>query len=92
MKGIIIKKIKSSEAPFELLLLADPSREAVNKYLKKGSCFAAIERNEIVGVYVLTSKSVFVQKSEVLFKEPLAVNGKKIHLSDHFGVYAELQV
>ncbi|MFA6160527.1 MAG: GNAT family N-acetyltransferase [Parcubacteria group bacterium] len=57
MKNITIKKIKSSEAPFELLLLADPSSEAVNKYLKKGSCFAAFEGGEIVGVYILISKS-----------------------------------
>lgn len=57
MKNITVKKIKNSEAPFELLLSADPSIEAVNKYLKKGNCFAAFEDSEIVGVYVLISKS-----------------------------------
>ena len=57
MKNIVIKKIKSNEAPFELLLLADPSSEAVKKYLKNGNCFAAFEGSEIVGVYVLISKS-----------------------------------
>ncbi|MFZ2189039.1 MAG: GNAT family N-acetyltransferase [Candidatus Moraniibacteriota bacterium] len=58
MKNIAIKKIKSSEAPLELLLLADPSFEAVKKYLKKGNCVAALEGGEVVGVYVLISKSV----------------------------------
>jgi len=52
MKDIQIKKIDSDKAPLELLLLADPSREAIGRYLKKGNCFAAYRGNDVVGMYV----------------------------------------
>lgn len=38
--------------PFELLLLADPSRNAVEDYLHRGICFV-YKTDEIVGIYVL---------------------------------------
>ena len=57
MKDIKIKKIDSREAPMELLLLADPSQEAINKYLKGGNCFVACEGDEIVGAYVMISRN-----------------------------------
>lgn len=40
------------EPPMNLLLSADPSKEKVDEYLKKGSCYVLGEE-EIVGVYVL---------------------------------------
>ncbi|PWJ41079.1 GNAT family N-acetyltransferase [Sediminitomix flava] len=43
-----------SEAPFELLELADPSREQIMSYLKTGHCYVAILASEVVGVLVLT--------------------------------------
>ncbi|MDO8529766.1 MAG: GNAT family N-acetyltransferase [bacterium] len=55
MKDIRIKKIDSSEAPMKILLLADPSKESIKKYLKKGSCFAAYEKNTVIGAYILIS-------------------------------------
>jgi ribosomal protein S18 acetylase RimI-like enzyme len=51
-----IKKIENSKAPLDLLLLADPSIEVVNKYLKKGTCFAVYEGNDVIGVYILIPK------------------------------------
>ena len=56
MKGII-KKIDCAEAPLELLLLADPSKEAIAKYLKKGDCFVAYGGNRIIGVYIMIPRS-----------------------------------
>lgn len=40
------------EPPMNLLLLADPSKEKVEEYLQKGSCYVLGEE-EVVGVYVL---------------------------------------
>lgn len=60
MKDLKIKKISSYEVPLKLLLLADPSKDAINKYLKKGICFAAYDKNNIIGVYILVSKNVDV--------------------------------
>ena len=44
--------------PFELLLLADPSRELVEEYLAIGECRVAEIAGEIVGVYVLAKLDV----------------------------------
>lgn len=49
----IRKLFKNEKVPMELLLLADPSEEMVQRYLKKGVCFVAEVENKIVGVYVL---------------------------------------
>jgi len=49
-----IRKLRKHESPpFELLLLADPSREMVDEYLAIGECRVAEIADEIVGVYVL---------------------------------------
>lgn len=39
--------------PYELLLLADPSREAINRYLPKSQLFLAYVDSLLVGCYVL---------------------------------------
>ena len=50
----MIKKLPpTKEAPMELLLTADPSKEMVNRYLLKGDCYIAQNAEEIIGVYVL---------------------------------------
>lgn len=41
------------DAPWELLLLADPSKELVEEYLIRGQCFITPIHDEIVGVFVL---------------------------------------
>lgn len=40
-------------APYDLLLLADPSQEIVDDYLDRGHTYVAKIADEIVGVYVL---------------------------------------
>lgn len=41
------------EAPYELLLLADPSEESVQEYWSRCQCFVAVNNNEIIGVLAL---------------------------------------
>ncbi|KTS81891.1 acetyltransferase [Paenibacillus jamilae] len=49
-----IRLLKPNEnCPLELLLLADPSRQLVEEYLKRGQCCVAEIEHQIVGVYVL---------------------------------------
>ncbi|MBO0587808.1 GNAT family N-acetyltransferase [Sporosarcina sp. E16_8] len=54
----IRKLFKHETPPFELLLLADPSRELVEQYIVNGECRVAEEEGEIVGVYVLVKLGV----------------------------------
>lgn len=49
-----IRKLDSGEkAPFDLLLLADPSIEIVEDYLKRGDCYIAEKDGRVVGAYIL---------------------------------------
>jgi GNAT superfamily N-acetyltransferase len=49
-----IRKLNTNETPpFELLLLADPSRKLVEEYLRRGQCFIGCVKGQIIGVYVL---------------------------------------
>ncbi|MBM7565544.1 GNAT family N-acetyltransferase [Paenibacillus sacheonensis] len=41
------------EIPYDLLLLADPSRELVEAYIQKGQCYLAYRNDEVVGEFVL---------------------------------------
>ena len=51
-----IRKLNRDEiVPFELLLLADPSKVIVEEYVKRGECFIATLNNQTIGVYVLLS-------------------------------------
>ena len=51
---MLIRNLKEHEIPpFELLLLADPSRVMVEEYLAIGKCRVVEMAGEIVGVYVL---------------------------------------
>lgn len=43
--------------PFDLLLLADPSKEVIRSYLAKGSIYVAKYESRVVGVYVLVPVS-----------------------------------
>lgn len=44
-----IKEIKGEAIPIELLLEADPSEKAIQKYLQNSLCFGAFECDQIVG-------------------------------------------
>jgi len=49
-----IRQLKKDEKPpMELFLLADPSSEIVEEYVKRGTCFIAEIEKRIIGVYVL---------------------------------------
>lgn len=49
-----IRKLNLQEQPpWNLLLLADPSKEIVQSYLENGECYVADDENEIIGVFVL---------------------------------------
>ncbi|MEK5237006.1 GNAT family N-acetyltransferase [Paenibacillus sp. FSL L8-0470] len=48
------RKIKNGESlPLELLLSADPSLPKVEDYVKRGVCYLAVNKEDVVGVYVL---------------------------------------
>lgn len=54
MEKLSIRALHAGEsAPFDLLYLADPHREAVADYLVRGRCFVALSGSQIVGEYVL---------------------------------------
>jgi ribosomal protein S18 acetylase RimI-like enzyme len=46
------------EPPWELLMLADPSRERIQAYLANGMCYQASLDGEIIGAFVLVAKSL----------------------------------
>ncbi len=47
------KLVEEEPLPYELLLLADPSKELVDKYLKHSEVFVATQHGETVGIVVL---------------------------------------
>ena len=47
------KLSKSDEIPYELLLLADPSKEIIYEYLKRSEVFIAIQNKTVVGVIAI---------------------------------------
>lgn len=52
--NLYIKRCENKEeVPYELLLLADPSRKLVDEYVQSGYCYLAYADNEIVGEFVL---------------------------------------
>ncbi|RXJ04489.1 GNAT family N-acetyltransferase [Anaerobacillus alkaliphilus] len=50
---IIRNESLSEKAPRSLLLLADPSLELIEDYLKRGDCYLAEIDGKVVGAYVL---------------------------------------
>lgn len=51
---VIIKELTEDESvPYDLLLLADPSKEIVNDYIRRGICYTASIRDEVIGVFVI---------------------------------------
>ena len=50
---ITITKVSTSNAPMDLLLLADPSEEMINRYLLDSDIFVANEGDNTIGVLAL---------------------------------------
>lgn len=44
---------KDDHIPYELLLLADPSKDLINEYLKRSEIYTARQNDETIGVIVL---------------------------------------
>ncbi|MFF2090494.1 GNAT family N-acetyltransferase [Paenibacillus sp. NPDC058174] len=53
MELVIRERQSGSPVPYELLLLADPSKHIVDDYLQRGSSYIAELGGETVGIYVL---------------------------------------
>ncbi|WP_425388477.1 GNAT family N-acetyltransferase [Bacillus solimangrovi] len=53
MDSLVINEANITEAVYDLLLLADPSRETINDYLTRGKCYTAYFERELIGIYVL---------------------------------------
>lgn len=60
MQNLIIKKFDDfNNIPYNLLLLADPSKESIDDYINRGMCYACYINNKLVGMYVLIKTSPF---------------------------------
>ncbi|OPF51311.1 GNAT family N-acetyltransferase [Clostridium baratii] len=60
MQNLIIKKFDNfNNIPYDLLLLADPSKESIDDYINRGMCYACYINNKLVGMYVLIKTSPF---------------------------------
>ncbi len=56
--NISVKQVQGYEnIPYELLLLADPSREMIDAYLKHSRIFVATLDQEVIGTFVLYALS-----------------------------------
>lgn len=67
--NLAFKKLdKRDQIPYDLLLLADPSKDLVEEYVKLSDVFIAIQNEEILGVIVvfpLTTKAVEIKNLAV---------------------------
>jgi ribosomal protein S18 acetylase RimI-like enzyme len=57
LKPIIRKINNNNEVPWDLLMLADPSKVMIKKYLKDGETYIAVFGKQIIGAYVLVKIS-----------------------------------
>jgi ribosomal protein S18 acetylase RimI-like enzyme len=73
----IVKKLAEGEnAPYHLLLLADPSKAIVDDYLARGSCYIASVNKEIIGVFVLVkTRPETIEIINIAVKEDLHGRG-----------------
>lgn len=65
-----IREIPPGEAPWDLLLLADPCRETVEAYLPRSRCFALCSGVRILGVCAVLSRGGGVHELMNLAVEP----------------------
>jgi ribosomal protein S18 acetylase RimI-like enzyme len=58
-----IRKLSMGEVPpYELLLMADPSRELVEEYVAIGDCRVAEIKGKVIGVYVLIKLNAYTSE------------------------------
>ena len=59
IQQITFKRLdENAPIPYELLLLADPSKDLIDEYLKRSEVFTATQNGEIIGVIVLCPLTV----------------------------------
>lgn len=51
--SLLIREVSATDAPMELLLLADPSEDKVHSYLPRSTCFVASSNGIVVGACVV---------------------------------------
>ncbi len=51
--SLLIQEVPTTDAPMELLLLADPSEDKVRSYLPRSKCFVASSSGIVVGACVV---------------------------------------
>ncbi|MEK7450837.1 MAG: GNAT family N-acetyltransferase [Patescibacteria group bacterium] len=72
MNNLTIQKLKDKkEIPWSLLLLADPSKKIIEKYIYDSDTYVSYVNNEVVGVYVLINLS-----SDTVELKNIAVDGQ----------------
>ena len=54
--SLLIQEVPATEAPMELLLLADPSEDKIRSYLPGSRCFVASSGAVVVGACVVQSR------------------------------------
>lgn len=60
---VIIKELtEKNSPPYHLLLLADPSRQAVEEYLQRGMCYLAFNGEQVIGAYILLRTRPFTME------------------------------
>lgn len=74
---INISKLNSNtDAPMDLLLLADPSEKLVKRYLDKGICYTAEMEGELVGVVlIMETKPQTIEVMNLAVKEEFQNKG-----------------
>jgi len=72
-----IRKLQPHETPpFDLLLLADPSRKLVEAYVAEGECYVAEENEEKIGVFVVVTVSTnTIEIKNIVVREDLQGHG-----------------
>ncbi len=76
MEGIIIHKLLQGDSiPWDLLLLADPSKERVESYIHLGEFFLATVNSLVLGVYVLVKKSNVMEIINIAVREEYQSKG-----------------
>lgn len=74
---IAIRKLHTNtDAPMDLLLLADPAEELVKSYLEKGTCYTAEREGETVGVaLIMETKPYTMEVMNLAVKEEFQNRG-----------------
>ena len=60
--SLLIQEIPTTDAPMELLLLADPSEEKVRSYLPESRCFVAMDNGIVIGACVVQPRGAGVHE------------------------------